>query len=61
MSKPSLTIKPCKVWLAPATKPIDMSAVVEVESDDPLGFYRSNDDGEWKFYIVDTVYNHEYV
>ncbi len=61
MSKPSLTIKAAKVWLAPGAKPIDMSAVVEVESSDPLGFYRVNDEGEWKFYIVDTIYNHEYV
>lgn len=61
MSKPSLTIKPCKVWLAPGAKPIDVSAVVEVESSDPLGFYKADEEGEWKFYIVDTIYNHEYV
>lgn len=61
MSKPSLTIKRAKVWLEPAVKPIEMSAVVEVESDDPLGFYRADDEGAWKFYIVDTVYNHEYI
>jgi hypothetical protein len=60
MSKPSLTIKPANVWLAPAAAPIKMSAVVEVESDDPLGFYWGLN-GEWKFYIVDTVYNHQYI
>lgn len=60
MSKPSLTIKKAKVWLAPATMPVEMSAVVEVETDDPLAFYWGLN-GEWKLYIVDTVYDHKYV
>lgn len=57
MSKPSLTIKPVKVTMAPMQKPRDMSAVIEIESGDPLGFYSCNEEGEWKFYIPDTVYD----
>lgn len=55
---PNLTIKKMNVTINPGQKPVKMDAVIEVESGDPLGFYRCDDEGCWKFYIIDTVYDY---